>query len=93
MEPTKDQRLWRIARKRASFRKSLYSFMVIVIFLWAIWFINARRHGIRNTYPWPIWVMLGWGIALGFQYFDAYNGSRKDMAEQEYEKLKREQEL
>jgi hypothetical protein len=36
--------------------------------------------------------MLGWGVGLGFQYFDAYNGSRQDIAEQEYERLKRDQE-
>jgi hypothetical protein len=94
MEPSsKDQRLWRLAKKRAGFKKSLYSYLVITAFLWAIWWITSGRHGFRHAYPWPIWVMLGWGIALGFQYFNAYNGDRTDLAEQEYEKLKREQEL
>jgi hypothetical protein len=88
MEP-KDERLWRIARKRASVRKSLYSYLVICAFLWGIWwFTQGHRDGFHGA-PWPVWVMLGWGIGLGFQYFDAYSGSREDMTHEEYEKLKR----
>jgi hypothetical protein len=44
-------------------------------------------------YPWPIWVMLGWGIGIAFQYFDAYHGSKQELEQQEYEKLKREKGL
>ncbi|WP_153795915.1 2TM domain-containing protein [Foetidibacter luteolus] len=91
MQQQHDERLWRLAKKRASFRKSLFSYIVICSFFWAIWWITTGRHGASQAYPWPVWIMLGWGIALGFQYFAAYNGTRQDMAEQEYEKLKREQ--
>lgn len=92
MEPSKDQRLWRIAQKRASFKKSLYSYLVICAFLWAIWWITVGRVRGLDAHPWPVWVMLGWGVGLGFQYFDAYNGSKEDITEQEYERLKRERE-
>lgn len=89
MESQKDERLWRIAKKRASFKRSLFAYMVIIAFLWAIWwFIIGRITGFVGT-PWPVWVMLGCGIALGFQYFNAYNGSIRDLAEEEYEKLKK----
>lgn len=96
MEPSKDQRLWRMAQKRANFKKTLFSFIVITLFLWALWWINAGRHGFdfkRSSPPWPVWPMLGLGIALAFQYFSAYNGNKTDMAEEEYEKLKKEQDL
>ncbi len=93
MEPSKDQRLWRMARKRANFKKSLYSYLVICAFLWAIWWVIDTNRGGGKSYPWPVWVMLGWGVGLGFQYFNAYNGNKEDIAEQEYEKLKREQNL
>jgi hypothetical protein len=92
MEPSKDERLWRMAKKRANFKRSLYSYLVICAFLWAIWWVTTGRHTGLHGYPWPIWIMLGWGVGLGFQYFDAYNGSRQDIAEQEYERLKRDQE-
>ena len=91
MEPNKDERLWRMASKRASFRKSLYSYIIVIAFFWAIWwFSSGRIHGFRG-YPWPVWVMLGWGIGIAFQYFEAYNGNKQDLTEQEYEKLKRGQ--
>ena len=95
MESSKDQRLWRMAQKRASFRRFLYSSTVICAFLWAIWWITAGRDFDldRSSIPWPVWPMLGLGVALAFQYFSAYNGSRTDMAEEEYEKLRKEQNL
>jgi hypothetical protein len=47
------------------------------------------RHTGFHGYPWPIWIMLGWGLGLGFQYFDAYNGSKHDLAEEEFKKPKK----
>jgi len=88
MEPNKDERLWRMATKRAAFRKSLYSYLIVNAFLWAIWWITGGRYN-GHSYPWPVWVMLGWGIGIAFQYFNAYNGDKRDLAEEEYEKLKR----
>jgi hypothetical protein len=37
--------------------------------------------------------MLGWGVGIAFQYFDAYQGSKQELEQQEYEKLKREKGL
>lgn len=88
-----DERLWRIAQKRASFRKSLYSYLVINAFMWAIWWFTSGRFTGSHGYPWPVWIMLGWGIGLAFQYFNAYSGNKQDMALQEYEKLKRNDKL
>ena len=94
METSQDERLWRIARKRASFKKALFSYLVINAFMWGIWWFTAGRYtGGLHSYPWPVWIMLGWGVALGFQYFEAYNGNREDLAEEEYKKLKRDQTL
>jgi hypothetical protein len=96
MEPSKDERLWRMAKKRAAFKRSLYTFLVLTAFLWAIWWINKGRHGYdfrTHSVPWPVWPMLGLAIALAFQYFSAYNGSATDMTEKEYEKLRKEQNL
>ncbi len=92
MDQSNDDRLWRIARKRASFKKSLFSYLVINAFLWGIWWFTSDRQAGSGHYPWPIWVMLGWGLGLGFQYFDAYNGSKHDLATDEYKKLKKEEE-
>jgi hypothetical protein len=92
-EQQKDERLWKIARQRAEFKKSLYSYIIVNAFLWGIWWFTIGKDAGFNGYPWPIWVMLGWGIGLAFQYFKAYNGDKETLAQQEYEKLKKEKGL
>lgn len=87
----KEKQLWKIAKRRAEFRKSLYSYIIIVGFFWTLWwFTTGQKKGVTTGWPWPVWIMLGWGIGLAFQYFKAYNGDKEDLAQQEYEKLKRE---
>lgn len=91
----KDDRLWRIAVKRAEFRRNLYTYMVINIMLWAIWWFTkgSKTGGFDGGWPWPAWVALFWGIGLAFQYFQAYQGNKSDLAEEEYEKLKRKNQI
>jgi 2TM domain len=50
------------------------------------------RHEKNTGFPWPAWIMLGWGIGLVFNYAEAYRGDKETMAEKEYEKLKKEKE-
>jgi 2TM domain len=87
-----DKELWKLAKKRASFRRHLIFYFVINAFLWAIWWLTSGRYGLRHGVPWPVWVMLGWGVGLAFNYFRAYGESGQKMAEKEYEKLKKEKE-
>lgn len=82
----KDEKLWKIARRRAEFKKHLLVYLVVNFFLWGIWFINSITIG-HFTYIWPIWVTLGWGIGVTFNYIGAYTGFKDSMTEREYEKL------
>jgi len=84
----KDPHLWRIAKKRASFKEGLYSYLIINAFLWALWYFTSD--GDWYGIPWPVWSTLGWGIGVAFQYFEAYYGNKNELAEKEYEKLKNE---
>ncbi|RFM30561.1 2TM domain-containing protein [Deminuibacter soli] len=93
MSAEKDERLWRLARKRASFKRNLFVYLVINLFLWAVWWFTIGKDKGFHGYPWPVWVMLGWGIGLAFQYFNAYNGNHNDLAQEEYERLRREKGL
>jgi hypothetical protein len=79
----KDEKLWRIAQKRASFKKHLYTYLIINAFLWLTWFYGNND----GDNAWPIYTTIGWGIGLGFHYFSAYYGSKEDLAEREYNKL------
>ena len=85
----RDKTLWAIAKKRAPFKKSFLTYAIIIIFLWSIWFFNDRDFGnSHNNWPWPLWVTLGWGIGIAFQYRDAYLTSGSDSVQKEYDKLK-----
>ena len=88
MEEQRDENLWRLAKKRADFQRSLVSYFIVNAFLWFIWWFTTGRWGGNTDMPWPTWVMIGWGIGLVYQYLNAYGGSKKDLVDKEYEKMK-----
>ena len=87
----KDEQLWKLAKKRAGFQRDLVSYCIVNGILWVIWWMTSGRYGYNHGLPWPVWVMLGWGIGLAFQFLKAYGSSRDDIAQREYEKLKNQQ--
>ena len=91
-ETPRDEMLWKIAKKRAGFKASLISYVLVNGFLWILWYLTNNNHhvGIDNI-PWPLWSTLGWGIGIAFQYADAYIFPKSNAAEREYEKLKNKQ--
>ena len=86
----KDPELWEIAKRRASFKSHLGVYIVVNIFLWAIWFLTADNDAGRGRYPWPVLSTLGWGIGLLFHFLGAYVYPKENSAEKEYEKLTRD---
>lgn len=92
METNRDEELWRLAKKRAGFQRSLVTYLVVNAFLWTIWWFTTDNRGFSGHTPWPAWVTLGLGLALVFQYFSAYGGSKQNLTDKEYEKLKKEKE-
>lgn len=89
-EEQKDQQLWRIAKKRAAFKKHLSTYLIVNAFLWGIWFFtDGRTYG--GFMPWPAWASLGWGIGLAFNYAGAYHNTDIENTDREYQKLKNKQ--
>jgi hypothetical protein len=88
----RDEHLWRIAKKRAGFKKHLATYIIINGFLWAVWFFTRGDADMadlnENEYPWPIWSTLGWGIGLAFNYYSAFMDNRESDTMKEYQKLK-----
>lgn len=85
----RDEELWRIAKKRAGFKRHLASYLIVNGFLWAIWyFTQGYADFAGNEFPWPIWPSLGWGIGLAFSYYGAYHDNRESDTMKEYQKLK-----
>ena len=89
MQNEKDAQLWEIAKKRASFKYHVASYIVFNAFFWVIWAFTGK-HGYHDKdygFPWPVWPMMGWGIGLLFQFLGAYVFHGQNSAEKEYEKL------
>ncbi len=86
---TKDPRLWKVAKKRASFKKHLAAYLLVNGFFWVLWFLKGC-HNDPGGVPWPVWPMFGWGVGLAFNYFQAYHSDKNALAEKEYEKLKKQ---
>ena len=88
----KDPLLWEIAKKRASFKGHLASYVIVNGFLWALWYFTSYRHHLDfeggDFLPWPIWPTLGWGIGIAFHFAGAYIFPESNSVEREYQKLK-----
>jgi len=80
----RDETLWEIAKKRAFFKWSFSMYVFVNAFLIGVWYFSSGPH----SYFWPVWIMLGWGIGLLFQYLAAYQGNNMFTTEQEYKNLK-----
>jgi hypothetical protein len=87
----RDEQLWTIAKKRAGFKRHLITYVIINIFLWAIWYFSPHRDYYSGDFPWPLWTTLGWGVGLAFNYAGAYLFTKDDQTEKEYQKLKNKQ--
>ena len=81
----RDQQLWKIAKKRAGFKRHLASYIIVNAFLWGVWAFSGHD----ESY-WPVWCSMGWGIGLAFSYYDAYHDNRDEDIMKEYQKLKNE---
>lgn len=54
----KDEILWQIAKKRASFKRQCISYILVNALLVAIWFLGLIRTGSIYSF-WPIWPIMG----------------------------------
>ena len=87
----RDEVLWEIAKKRASFKSHLLVYLLVNAFLWGIWYFSGNSNWVNHDrYPWPIWTTLGWGVGLAFHFLGAYVFPRSNSVEREYEKLKQQ---
>jgi hypothetical protein len=82
----KDPQRWRIAKKRASFKRHLAVYIAVNLFLWLVWFFTGSRNDEAGI-PWPAWASVGWGIGLAFNYMGAYISTGIGSVEREYDKL------
>ena len=86
-EQQRDEQLWQMAKARVAFRWSLASYFLVNVFLVVVWFFSSGP----ESYFWPMWPMLGWGLGIAFQYYHAFIGNKMTSTQKEYDKLKNQQ--
>lgn len=86
----KDPELWEIAKRRASFKSHLATYLIMVPFFWVIWWFTGAKTGGSMELPWAVWPTFGWGLGVFFHYMGAYVFHRDTSVEREYQKLQRE---
>lgn len=82
----RDENLWKLAKRRAEFKKHLLVYILVNLFLWVVWLFSSLKTG-RFDFPWPAFATFGWGIGLAFNYIGAYTGNKDTLTEKEYKKL------
>jgi hypothetical protein len=91
LQTEKEKLLWKMARKRVSFKRQLVMYLIVNVFLWIMWYLTDGRsydHGGGIYIAWPLWCTLGWGIGMAWSYYGAYVSNTPDAVEREFEKLK-----
>jgi hypothetical protein len=82
-----DEELWKIAKRRAAFKRNFAIYFFANLVCVVTWYLSG---GI-GSYFWPVWPMFGWGIGIAFQYAAAYHHNSLFTAEDEYKRLKNQQ--
>ncbi|HDR74233.1 MAG TPA: 2TM domain-containing protein [Methanoculleus sp.] len=89
-----DEELRKLARETAEEKAGFYTHFIIYIavnlFVIAIWWAT----GGPGTFPWFIFMLFGWGIGVAAHFISVFRGQAYvvRMAEQEYRRLKGEEE-
>lgn len=95
MPPLTDEQITKMAKARVSFKVHALVYVVINLFLMAIWMMTSSdampMYGSDSTIGdyWPMWTHLGWGIGLAFHGFAAY-GPGPNMLEREEAKIRQQ---
>jgi hypothetical protein len=81
-QETKDVELRKVAKTRAAFKFHVLIYFVMNLIFWTMWYISLRNNDTplteRNDIPWPVWIMLGWGIVLFIHYVVAFRSNDEE---------------
>jgi hypothetical protein len=83
-----DEELRQIARQTAEKKAGFYThfaiYVVVNLFLIAIWYITGAG------FPWFVFILFGWGIGIAAHYMGTFHGQAyvDGLTEKEYRKLK-----
>jgi hypothetical protein len=72
-------------KKRQDFYVHIVLYVAVNLFLWCIWFLSDA-----TSFPWPLFVMGGWGIALVVDAVETYFESSAKLQERREQAIQRE---
>jgi hypothetical protein len=72
-----DEEIAKLAKQRVGFRMNLAAYVLVNLFLVGVWFVTSGGHAPTlfdngESYFWPIWPILGWGLGLAFHWYSAF---------------------
>lgn len=86
-----DDKIWKMAQKRVSFRRHSIVFILVNIALIVIWYLSWDQTAERGPLTfWFLYTFCGWGIGLVIHYWNAYHDDERSV-EKEYNKIKQSQ--
>ncbi len=77
-----DELLRSIAHRRASFKRDLFWYLIVMALLLLLNLWKNPEH------LWVIWPAIGWGMGLAYHAWKAYGSTAGSLEEDEYRKLK-----
>jgi hypothetical protein len=89
-----DEEVAKLAKQRVSFKVHATVYVLVNLFLAAIWALTSGR-GLPNfmdnspSYYWPVWTHLGWGLGLAIHGYFAI-GAGQGMQAREEKKIREE---
>ena len=91
MNQNLDDKIWKMAQKRVSFRRHSIVFILVNIALIVIWYLSWDQTAERGPLTfWFLYTFCGWGIGLVIHYWNAYHDDERSV-EKEYNKIKQSQ--
>jgi uncharacterized membrane protein YdbT with pleckstrin-like domain len=84
IEKVQNDKLRRLAKKRAGFKMALVISGLVILMLISIWYFTTGP----QSYFWPLWPVIVLTVSLVIQYMEAYMGTSFFSEEKEYKKLK-----
>ena len=82
MPPTEEE-IRKMAKARVEFRRHALAYVLVNVFLVGVWYFTDA-----DSFYWPLWVHLGWGLGLAFSAYHAYGSGGATAIAREEEKLR-----
>lgn len=64
------------SKAKVTFKYHVLIYFIIMLLLWVLWYIGLKTGTQtieqRQSFPWPVWPMVIWGIILIYHYRFAF---------------------